>query len=402
MGMRFPVKLDFSHGLPIRPKEGTVMKRSLFIIVVVVSVLSISGLNLGAETAPGILLEKANAMQFEIGKKAAFLGLFAYTDAMLEFPDKIHSVKQVIEKNPFIVGFTLKIQWKQFHPQPTVIDWDGLEELIDTVASAGKLVNICLIPGEASPEWLYDIGAKKIETVHVGRQMVTAPVPWDYQYLELYCGDLKRIRSRYGSDPRVWAVQIMGHNYIGEEMHAPAVKDALPFGWSEEKVLENWKIWIDFYDEIFPTKKLILVVSENYRGADDKLSEYVAEYFVNKCQGRAILMSHQLSGRCEKLAFGPRTCQKFSQLVPNCHELVQSLSESPERQGSAAMTVYNFVKCGNPLFLQLWRRDCDNPQYAKAILDAWNKYGWMPPEALKERLEREGLYVKDASPLGGE
>ena len=350
-----------------------------------------------APFTPQPLQKRANEVRFEPHRKTPFLGVFTHVEAAFSMADKLASMKQVIANNPFVTGFTLKIQWKQFHPEPNVVDFEGLDALVNTAADAGKLVNIALIPGAASPEWIYDFGVKKVGPVRAGALEVTAPVPWDYRYLEIYWGDLRRLQSKYGSDPRVWAIEVLGHNFnpAGEEMHAPAVDVFKEFGWSKHTFIENWKIWIDLYDEMFPTKKLILVVSQNYPGHEE-LSEGVARYFVEKSQGRAILMSHQLHGRHDGLSFGPDVCRQLSALAPNAHELVGSLQETPERQGSVPMTIFNFVQCGNPLFLQLWRRDADDPRYIKAVLGAWNRYGWIPEQSLKSVLQDEKLYVAQA------
>ena len=109
------------------------------------------------------LHKKANEVVFEVGRKAPFFGVFTHVEPAFSLEDKHHSMKQVIERNPFITGFTLKIQWKQFHPEPDRIDFEGVEALIDTAAKAGKLVTLGLIPGGASPEWIYDFGVKKVD-----------------------------------------------------------------------------------------------------------------------------------------------------------------------------------------------------------------------------------------------
>lgn len=347
-----------------------------------------------AEAALPLLLKKANEARFEVGKKAAFLGVFAPIEAAPDLRGKLVRLKETMTQNPFIVGVTLRIQWQQFHPEADKVDFEGLDALVETAATAGKLVTIALIPGGASPEWIYQFGVKKIGPVRCGAHMVTAPVPWDYRYLEIYWGDLRRLQAKYGADPRVWAVAVLGHNFdpLGGEMHAPPPEALRAMGWSKHTVLENWKIWIDLHDELFPTKKLILVVSEGYPGNDD-LVEGVARYFVERCQGRAILMSHQLHGRYDELPFGPSLGRKLAGLAPGAHELAASLEANPGRQGSLPMTVFNAVQSGPPVFLQLQPGDCADPRHVKALLNAWNRYGWIPASNLKSVLEEDGHWV---------
>ena len=350
-----------------------------------------------ATEAATAFLEKWDSVRFEPGKQAPFMGLISHLEPHFSMEDKIYSLQGLV-KNPHLSGVTLKMQWQQLHPQPDVVDWENLETLISIAASAGKLVNIGIMPGGGSPEWIYEAGAQKIGPTRVGARTVTAPIPWDSRFMDLFSADIRELGARYADDPRVFSVEVLGHNYnhAGEEMHAPAVSEMEPFGWSREKVLDNWKYWINEYNEAFPKKKLVLIVSQMYRGPEDErdLPGAVTKYFLEQCQGRAILMTHQLQGRRDVLGFGPAMCAEYREQAPNGHELGASLKENPERLGSLPMTIYMFLKAGNPLFLQVWRRDCDDPQYARSMLDAWKKYGaGRTAEECKALLEKEGLYV---------
>jgi len=124
------------------------------------------------------------------------------------------------------------------------------------------------------------------------------------------------------------------------------------------------------------------------------LPERVAEYFVERFAGRAILQTDQLNGRDVQLPESAHTCRRFHDRAPHCHEMVGSFKEEPERQGGPEMTVYNFRRMGNPLYLQLWRRDADDPKYAQRLLDAWQRFKERSLEEIEETLRREGLYVE--------
>lgn len=377
------------------------MKRIKKTIVCLVVILGICG-QIMAEPASKAkaLMADANVEYIPL-RRAPYLGIFTHLEPAFNFDDKMESLVEVIESNPYISGITLKIQWQHFHPEEGTIDFEGLERLIETASEAGKLLTLGLIPGGASPDWIYDHGVAKLESVRAGIRTITAPVPWDEKYIELYKNDVRRLAERYADDPRVWAVKVLGHNYNawGEEMHAAHVDDVLPHGWSERVFLENWKLWVDFHQKVYPDKKLMLVVSQNYRGANsENLSRIVADYFVRETQGRGILMSHQLHGRADGLAFGPTIARDYAGLAPNAHELVMSLKETPERQGTPEMTVFNFAQMGNPLFIQLWRRDSTDPQYARAVQRAWEKYAWLPMEEMKKQMKEDGVYIEDAPP----
>lgn len=383
------------------------MKRILFFSGVVFVVLAaICSGSIGTAGESDSLVERANALRFEPGKKPPFLGIFAHTDALYGFQDMVKYMEDVIQNNPYIVGFAFRTHWRTLHPEKDRIDWEGLEQAIDTAASAGKLISMGFIPGASSPQWIYDEGVLKVGPISVGRGIYKTPVPWDPKFRELYLSDIQELAKRYADDPRVFSIELLGHNYNydGEEMHAPAVDDMLPYGWTRQLVLEDWRFWIDQYDQLFPNKKLCLIVSQMYRGAPESwegLSEEVTEYFVNKCQGRAYLQNHQTSGRDATFPFGPRMCLKFSLLAPNTVELARPVKYAPMQQGSLEMTVYKFLRQGNPFYLQLWSRDCEEPQYAKALQKAWEKYEAMTAEECKAQLIKEGLYVKKSSIRGG-
>lgn len=96
--------------------------------------------------------EQINALEFKQGEKGPFLGVFTHVEPIVDMPQKVESLKALLAGNPYISGITMKLQWKQFHPEKDRIDWENLEQLISIAASAGKFVNLALIPGAATPE----------------------------------------------------------------------------------------------------------------------------------------------------------------------------------------------------------------------------------------------------------
>lgn len=328
---------------------------------------------------------------FEKGSTAPFLGLFTHTEPIKGMDEKIQSVKELIATNPYISGITMKIWWKDFHPEKNKIEWEKLEELIQLASSNKKLVNLAIWGGYYSPEWVYKEGCAKVEG-----PFGSTIVPWDPKYMELFSADIKAIAAKYANDPRIFMVGVLGHNFKGEEMHAPPVDLFKDYNWSESKVFENWKYWIDLYNSLYPNKKLSVVISQMYPGKND-LPEKVVTYFLEKCSGRAVLQTHQLNGRDANFSLSGDICKKYSNIAPNGHETVGSFKEQPERQGTPEMTIYKLKSMGNPLFLQLWRRDCSNSQYAKALIEAWNKYKDMTVDEMKSRMKEEGLYIEKST-----
>jgi hypothetical protein len=329
---------------------------------------------------------------FKAGEEASFIGLYTHTEPSRNLDEQIASAAKLLEKNPYISGLTLKIKWKDFHPEKDKIEWQKLELLISMAAAKKKMVTLALLAGYSTPAWVLKSGVAKIQTIDG-----VAPVPWDTAYMRLFSNDIKAVAKLYAKDKRVTMVEVLGHQFRGEEMHAPN-KDLLKeFNWSKDVVIANWKYWINLYDSLYPQKKLNLVVSQMYDGVPE-LSEIVAAYFLERCAGRAVLQTDQLNGREGGIIPGSgELCKKLSDLAPNCHEMVGSFKEQPERQGTPEMTIYNFKQMGNPYYLQLWRRDCDDPQYAKALLEAWEKYKRMTVSEMKEQLIKEGLYIEKST-----
>lgn len=369
-------------------------------LVLLAPLLTAMPLGGAAPTPLTPLQQQAADLRFTPGEKAPFLGLFTHLEPYIPLAGKLDSLKRLIAANPHIVGVTLKIQWKQLHPAKDTYDWAGVEALVRTASEAGKLVNFALIPGAGSPDWIHDEGVVKAGPFEFGKQNTTAPLPWDPKLMELLTADLRKLAERYDHDPRVFQIEVLGHNYNpgGEEMHAPSVDAMKPYGWSREKVLGNWKYWIDQYATLFPRKTLSLVISQMYRGSGMELPEQVTAYFIERCAGRGVLQTHQVTGRVDRVAESGQICGQHALLAPNSHEAVLSFKEAPERQGTPAMTIYNARQCGdNLLYFQFWRRDCEDPKYAGAFADAWEKYGRMPLAELKARLIADGLYIPPAA-----
>ena len=334
-------------------------------------------------------------MSFKAGE-TPFLGVFTHLESRQDFDAKQRNLEELVAGNPLISGVTIKLWWKHLHPEKDVVHWAKLDKLIETAHRNGKRVNIALMPGMVSPDWVFKEGAVKAGKLRMTKWMTYTTIPWDPVFMELYLRDLKEMSKRYRDDPRVFSFVVLGHNYneAGEEMHTPAPDAVTPYGWSREVALENWKYWIDQYVELFPHKKLSVCISQMYK--DASLVEEVVEYFVEQSGGRGFLQTHQVSGLDLREASSGKLCLRFSETTPNAHETVGSYSEQPERQGSYELVCYKAIKMGNPLFFQLWRRDCNDPQYAEKLLQTWELYKDLTGEEMEADLKSKGLYVEAA------
>ena len=327
-----------------------------------------------------------------------FLGIFTHTEPVKAPVEQLESLKQVLEGNPYISGISIKISWKYLNPAEGVIDTDILEEMITLAAERGKHIHLVILPGlQNAPDWIYGKGVAKAGPVGRWNKLVKdtdTPVVWDDTYVRLLTEFFEAIAGKYAKDNRVADVVVQGHNYIGEEMHAPDPAIFANYVFSEDVVRKSWKYWIDLFNKLYPEKNLILVVSQMYKDYEHLCGE-VADYFVKTVGNRAILQSDQLLGRHPQRGLSLDIISKYGDTVPNGHEMVGSFLEQPDRQGSPEQTICNFMKMGkHPMYLQLWRRDCDDPKYAKAVLDAWEKYKGMTSDEIKAQLQKENKFVE--------
>jgi hypothetical protein len=280
-----------------------------------------------------------------------------------------------------------------------------LEQMLGACARHGKKAHLAIFPGMNAPGWIFAEGVPRVGPVTVGGRSGETPVLWDPKYTALFTADVRELARRHAEDPRLDSIQIAGHNYKGGEMHAPKADPGgalAAHGLTRATALQDWKYWIDTFGALFRRQKLNLVVSQMYpnrtNGEDfSTLPEEVAAYFVQKYQGRAILQTMQLNGR-ESADRGQlmsqEICLKFSELAPNCHEMVGSFKTQPDRQGTPEMMVFNFIRQKNPLYLQYWRADAADPALIARMETAWRTYGAMDKDALAARLKSEGRWIE--------
>ena len=345
---------------------------------------------------------------FPRGKRVEFAGHYAHTEVVLPMEEALASLNRLLETTPAIAGVSIKLWWKTLHPEKGRIRWDLLEQMLAACARRGKKAHLTLFPGMNSPEWIFGEGVPRVGPVTVGGRSGETPVVWHPRYTALFTADLRELARRHADDPRLDSIQVTGHNYKGGEMHAPksdTVGVLAAHGFSRATVLQDWKYWIDTVGTLFRRQKLNLVVSQMYpsraNGEDfSTLPEEVAAYFVERYQGRAILQTMQLNGR-ESADRGQlmsqEICLKFSALAPNCHEMVGSFKTQPDRQGTPEMMIFNFVRQGNPLYLQYWRADAGDPELIAQIETAWRTYGGMEKDALAARLKAEGRWIETST-----
>jgi hypothetical protein len=345
-----------------------------------------------------------------------FNGIFTHLSA----PDDGADAARIFDANPYLAGITVKKGWKNLQPSPDNIDLSSLYSIITEAGVRGKQVHVAIIPGFTSPSWIFDApyNVPFLNDVNVAGTVGDAPIPWDSTYVALFTRFVDTLSVMISSHPHsasVIAVEIMGHNYRGEEMHAPSatIFSGQGFEVTYDKVMDNWKYWIDLFNDKFPQKKAILVISQTYSGngsdgvslstvLNDIISYFVNVFDVNK---RAILQTDQLDGRQNSVnGVTNKICINYNSSaytgengIPNGHEMVGNFYTQPFRQGRPCMTVYNFIAMLNPSYMQLWSGNASDPHWARELLKWWYISRFKTAAEVKSALDTMDLFIENGT-----
>jgi hypothetical protein len=333
-------------------------------------------------------------------------------------------VSEIKKKNPHISGVTVKFLWKHINPAKNEYNFEGLDELLKTLEKNNMKVILSMFTGnQSAPDWIFQEGAKKFVASTKGKkgarkdvltQPPYGPIPWDTKYMKFLEDCLRALASKINDDPRIFAVGVYGHNFVGGEMimaFANSKKDLKKWdemGRTDMVVFENWKHWVDLYARLFSKKKIVLTLGPMY--AEGKrigyLTDKLAQYAVDKYSDRVILQHMALHGRFDGLGIcwerGDFDKCADSQIrnrdrVSSGFETLGSFVKQPDRQGNVEMTVFNALKA-NPLYIQLWPQDAlhsRGPEIAQQIEELYKKSKNIKTECLREDLKKQGKYLQN-------
>lgn len=325
-------------------------------------------------------------------------------------------IEEIKRENPYISGVTIKILWKHINPAKNEYNFKGLDELLRSLEQNDMRVILSMFTGnQSAPDWIYEEGAKKfVASNKVKGRYLYGPVPWDPVYMKFLNACLKELAKKINSDPRVVAVGIYGHNFVGGEMvmaYANTEEDLRKWdalGRTDTVIFENWKHWVDVYADFFSNKKIVLTLGPMYGEGKriGHLTDQLAQYAVDKYSDGVILQHMALHGRFDGLGI----CWEHGNLdkcadsqirnrdkVSSGFETLGSFIKQPARQGNVEMTVYNALKA-NPLYIQLWPRDAlspRGPEIAQQINGFYEKYKSMKLENIRTQLQKQGKYLQN-------
>jgi hypothetical protein len=129
------------------------------------------------------------------------------------------------------------------------MSFDWIDGQIERARRFGKEVTLGIYTGSNSPNWL---GVPTVDSV---------PLPWNPTVLAAHNKLIAELGTRYRDDPTVVAVHMSGtatndslemHYPVGLEHHAE---------YTDQKVIDAWKLAIDAYSTAFPNTALVLDVA---------------------------------------------------------------------------------------------------------------------------------------------
>jgi len=213
--------------------------------------------------------------------------------------------------NQSVDGLTLleKISWKDIEPSEGSFNWEGIDPIITKARTYKKKIMLRIVAGTYTPDWVYAAGAQKFEFIDLNPNHATygqtmyMPLPWDEVYLEKWADFIKTFGERYNNEPLVTIIQMTGGGW-GGEMHLPEKTNEtlwLSYGYSEEKLINAWKIIIDSYAGAFPNKQIAIDIATPVHFGDDpfQIVEDVVAYGYQKAGSQFSVQGNWLAANTQ-------------------------------------------------------------------------------------------------------
>src|SRR3989338_6659667 len=219
--------------------------------------------------------------------------------------------------NPAVSGIALRLRWKDLEPSEGAYDLSVIEQTLTGAKQRNKKVSLIIVPGFYTPRWLIDRlvdcdpylakpetfsgdCGKALFTVDYGQDRggeLPLPLPWNKDYLTKWKNFLKEIANRYNSDPDLVSIAVAGPTSMSVEMSLPG---------DNPKDLDKWRRLLElFYPTGDPHRESNLVIIEKWQ----EMIDFYEQTFVGKS-----LVVTRGSGL---LKFGPRNPQESKEIIIN-------------------------------------------------------------------------------------
>lgn len=275
--------------------------------------------------------------------------------------------------NPCLAGITYYIGWMRIEPKPGNYDFNNLKALLREAKLKEKKVNIAILTGRWSPDWVYDAGAEKMSWRHTDRLTANdssvpshSPIPWD----PTYTSELRKLISVLSSEIRPYLSEINsiaitgGSNTNGLELNLIGPdKELERIGFTSQRYEENWKQLIKLYGEAFPHTKLTIAIHIQYgESRTDEISKEILNYASRLVGDRLIISAYAFT---EKSWFKPGNlyADMYFNNPQSAHGSLQTLiNYSMHNQHAEFKKMLEKAQDISPAWIELWNSDT-RPDY---------------------------------------
>lgn len=166
------------------------------------------------------------------------------------------SVDPRVAAKPFVKGILVRIPWELLEPTNNNFSWTLLDGQITAAKNYNKKISLGIGNGPGIPNWLYDMGAKKI--IASVPRTDTIAVPWDSIYMAQWTEFVLELGNRYANDTTISLVYITHSTGNGFEMQLPFQSTpTLPdIGYTDALMIDSWKNTINAFNSAFPNHYL--------------------------------------------------------------------------------------------------------------------------------------------------
>jgi Beta-galactosidase len=265
--------------------------------------------------------------------------------------------------NPNIAGVVLRGSWGKFEPAANQYDWSYLDTGVSLAQANNKKIAISVQAGVGSPEWLYDLGAKRFHVPGFG----TMPLPWDPIFVKYWAPFVAALGARYDGISVVTYVTMGSVGRLEEAYLCTTLPCVHAF--NAAGGVTSWtpaaESITDMYAAAFPNTPFLYAFGSPgaHPNSTSPFSE-VTSYGVNKYPGRYGIKSDALKpGTSPRFwpsiqipALSPTTAVGYQTVKPFNGE--QALAEA--------------LKVGltnKAHFIEVYEPDCENPHYQSTISD---------------------------------
>jgi len=131
--------------------------------------------------------------------------------------------------NPSVDGAYISLNWDSIEPVRGQFNWAAMDAEMARVTASHKKASLAVVPGQYTPDWVYQAGARHFDSV-VEPELagdycdpIKMPLPWDPVYLAAWKQFIRAFGAHYANNPALSMIKITGVSYRTDET-------SLPFG----------------------------------------------------------------------------------------------------------------------------------------------------------------------------